>query len=176
MSTSIFETTALDLHTLDEEHAEICRRYEGLEEVILRRGSMHSIHRILAAADSLVHLILLHFTHEEQLLVKFSRYSLQKRHRETNMKIATQLFGIKAELEQGKIAPVFQLLRLGKVWIKEHMHLESEGGECEGSIDKERFFFVRRALVDHPSAITGNAAGYDHPSYRLWHATPEHNR
>jgi hemerythrin len=143
MSTAIFETTVIDLRNLDEEHAEIHRRYEGLEKEILRRGGMHSICRVLAAADSLVHLILLHFTHEKQLLVKLSLYSLLKRHRETNMKIATQLFGIKTDLEQGKTAPVFQLLRLSKVWIKEHMHIESEWGECEDSIDKDRFF--RRA-------------------------------
>ena len=31
MSTSIFETTAIDLRDLDEEHSEIRRRYEGLE-------------------------------------------------------------------------------------------------------------------------------------------------
>lgn len=162
MST-IFETTAIDLRNLDEEHAEIRHRYEGLEKEILRRGGMHSICRVLAAADSLAHLILLHFTHEEQLLVRLSRYRFLKRHRETNMKITTQLFGIKAELEQGKVAPVFQLLRLSKLWIEVHMHLKSERGECEDSIDKDNFFFVRRALLNHPSAVTENAAGYGRP-------------
>jgi hemerythrin len=156
MSTSIFETTAIDLRNLDEEHAEICRRYEGLEEVILRQGSMHSIHRILAAADSLAQMMLLHFTHEEQFLLKLPLSShLRKKLSDANMEVTDQLSGIKAELEQGKIAPVFQLLRLSKVWIKEHVHLESEGGECESFIEKDRPFLVRRALVDHPSAITG---------------------
>ena len=89
--------------------------------------------------------------------MNLSRHSLLKRHRETNTKIATQLLGIKAELEQGKVAPVFQLLRLSKVWIEEHMHLESEW-ECEDSAEKDKFSFVRRALVNHPSAITVSAA------------------
>ena len=68
---------------------------------------MHSIHRILAAAESLVHLILLHFTHEEQLLVKLSLSShLRKKLSDANMEFTDQFIGIKAELEQGKIAPV----------------------------------------------------------------------
>jgi len=185
MSTSIFETPAFDLPDLDEEHAKICRRFEELDEVILRPGSMHSIHGILAAADNLVHMILLHFTHEEQVLVKLSRHSLQNRQRETKTKIVKQLSGIRAELEQGKIAAVFQLLRLSKVWIEEHIRPASEGGERERLSKKRSRFSVRCALVDHPAAITGNTASHDHPSHRLWHAqgrvqrslqaAPEHN-
>ena len=145
MSTSIFETTAMDLRNLNEEHAEICRRYEGLDEAVLRQGSMHSICRILAAADSLVYLMLLHFAHEEKLLAKFSRYSILKLHRETNTKISTQLFDIKAELEQGKVSPVFQLLRLTKVWMKEHMNLENV--ECTALIKEENPFWARPSVV-----------------------------
>jgi hemerythrin len=145
-SMKMFETNAFDLRNLDEEHAEIRRRYEGLDEVILRQGSMHRIHRILAAADNLANLMLLHFTHEGLFLVKFSRYSPLKGHRQSNMKIATQLFDIKAELEQGKVAPVFQLLRLTKVWMKEHVHLENV--ENTGLIEQENPFWARPAVVD----------------------------
>jgi hypothetical protein len=66
------------------------------------------------------------------------------------------------------------------------MHLESEGGERRSPGEKQSLLSARRALVDHPSAITGNTAGYDYPSHRLWHAhvrrqyslhaAPEHNR
>lgn len=144
MSTSarIFETAAFELRNLDEEHAEIRCRYVGLKKVIQRGEGML---RILTAADNLVRLILLHLNHEEQLLVKLSRSCLQRRQREAKMKIATQLFGIEAELEQGNVAAVFRLLRLGRVWMKEHMHLESEEIECEGLTEKEKPFFVRRA-------------------------------
>jgi hemerythrin len=139
-----FETNALDLRHLDAEHAEICRRYEGLDGLILRQGSMHGISRILAAAGTLLHLMLLHFTHEEQLLVVFSSDGLLQRHRETSMKIATRLFDIKAELEQGKVAPVFRLLRLTKVWMNEHMNLENL--EYAGLIEEDAFWACPAAV------------------------------
>jgi hemerythrin len=149
MSAFIFETPAFGLRNPDKEHADICRRFEELEAVILRPGSMHSIHRILAAADNLVQMILLHFTHEEQLPIKLSRYSLQRKQRETKIKITTQLSGIKAELEQGKVTAVFQLLRLSKFWIKEQIHLESEGDECEEAATQHTSFRYTGVLHDN---------------------------
>jgi hemerythrin len=142
----MFETNAVDLRLLDKEHAEICRHYEGLDEVVLRQGSMHSISRILASAHSLVYLMLLHFTHEEQLLEKVSRYSLLQRHRKTSMEIATQLFGIRAELDRGKVAPVFQLLRLTKGWMEEHLYLETV--ECTSPIEEENPFWARPVVIE----------------------------
>lgn len=78
--------------------------------------------------------------------MKFSRYSLLKKHRQTNMKIATQLSDIKAALEQANVAPVFQLLRLTKVWMKEHTVLENV--ESTGLIEEENPFWARPAVVD----------------------------
>jgi hypothetical protein len=121
---------------------EICRRYEGLDREILRQGSMHGISRILAAANDLVYLMLVHFTHEEQLLVKFSRDTLLLRHRATSMKFAP----IKAELEQGKVAPIFQLLRLTKV-LDGRAH-ESGGPGVYRPIEEENPFGPRPAVVD----------------------------
>jgi hemerythrin len=149
-STRMFETNALDLRILDEEHAEIRRRYTELEEAILRgRG----LPRILEAADSLVQVMLLHFTHEEQFLVKLS-LSSGLLHRDANIEVTAQLFGIEAGLEQGKAAAVFLLLRLGRFWMKEHMHREPVEFECETLI-QEKPFLVRRALVDSPASIAG---------------------
>ena len=165
MSTSMFETSASDLRNLDEEHAEIRRRYQGLERAILRGGGMP---RILAAADNFVQMMLLHFTHEEHFLVKLSLGDLQTRHREAKIKVATQLFDIEAELEQGKAAAVFQLLRLGKVWMKEHMDLENEEIEREDLIDEERHFLARRVLMDNLAAPAPR--GLSHPSPQLQHA------
>jgi hemerythrin len=127
-SMRMFETNALDVRNLAEEHVEIRRRYTGLEKVILRGREMP---RILKAADSLVQMMLQHFTHEEQLLLKLSLSSrLRKRLREANMEVTARLNGIEVGLEQGKTAAVFHLLRLGRFWMKEHMHLESVESEC----------------------------------------------
>ena len=152
-STRMFETNAFDLRNLDEEHAKICRRYTGLEKAILRgRG----LPRILEAADNLVEMMLLHFAHEEQFLMKLSLCSrLQERHRDANIEVTAKLFGIEAGLKQGNPAAVFHLLRLGRFWMKEHMHLESDEFECEGLIEEERPRLVRHALVDSPASIAG---------------------
>jgi hemerythrin len=149
----MFETNAIDLRNLDEEHAKIRRRYTGLEKAILRgRG----LPRVLEAADNLVEMMLLHFAHEEQFLVKlFLGSRIQERHRDANIEVTAKLFGIEAGLKQGNPAAVFHLLRLGRFWMKEHMYLESDEFECEGLIEEERPFIVRRALVDSPASIAG---------------------
>jgi hemerythrin len=137
-STRIIEPSAFDLRKLDEEHAEICRRYTGLEETILRgRG----LPRILEAANSLVQMMLLHFTHEEQFLERLSLSSFQ-RQRDANIEITAQLFDIEVGLEHSRVASVFQSLLLGRVWIKEHMRLESEEFKCEDLIEAGRPFLV----------------------------------
>ncbi len=160
------ETNALDLHHLIQEHVEIRRCYRGLEKVILRARSMR---RILAAADNLVQMILLHFTHEEQYFVKLSLPGLRESHREANREIKSKLSDIEAELEQGKPANILQLLRLGKVWIKEHMHLENEEVECETLIKEEdRPFLVHRALA--PATVAKKTENHDHQLPRLQNA------
>jgi hemerythrin len=153
----MFETNAFDLRHLDEEHAEILRRYTGLEKAILcGRGWP----RILEAADSLVQKMLLHLAHEKQFLVKLSLSSrLQAKHRKANTEVTTQLFGIDAGLEREETSAVFLLLRLGRVWMKEHMHLESI--ECKGLTEEKSPYLVRRAVVDHRAKF-GNRGGQDH--------------
>jgi hemerythrin len=127
-STRMFDTNAMDVRQLDEEHTEIRRRYTGIENAILRGREMPCI---LKAASSLVHMMLLHFTHEEQLLIKLSVSSdLRKKLSNANLEVTGQLIGIEEGLEQGKAAAVFHLLRLGRFWMKEHMHLESVVSEC----------------------------------------------
>jgi hemerythrin len=148
----VFETNAFDLANLEEEHDEIRRRYAGLEKTILRGLGQA---RILEAANSLVEMMLLHFTHEDQFLVKPSFSKFQQRHRDANIEVTAQLFGIETGLAQGKIATVFQLLLLGRVWIKEHMHLEQDEFECETLIPARSPFLVR-------SAIPGRTKGHDH--------------
>ena len=124
----MFETIAFDVRNLDEEHTEIRRRYTGLEKAILRGREMPGI---LKAANSLVQMMLLHFTHEEQLLLKLSFSShLRKKLSDANMEITDQLIGIEEGLEQENTAAVFHLLRLGRFWMKEHMHLESVESIC----------------------------------------------
>jgi hypothetical protein len=100
--------------------------------------------------------------------VKLALGDLQTRHREAKIKIAAQLFDIEAELGQGRASAVFQLLRLGKVWMKEHMDLENEEIEREDLMDEERHFLARRVLMDHLAATAPRAPG--HPSTQLQHA------
>jgi hemerythrin len=138
--------SALDLGNLDGEHSEIRLRYRELESVILRGAASP---RILGAANSLAQMMLLHFTHEDQFLEKLSASSFQKRHRDANVELTAQLFGIEAGLEQAKTAAVFQLLLLGRVWMKEHLGMETEEFECEALIEKESPFLVSGALVAH---------------------------
>jgi len=164
-STRVLEKNAFDLGLLDREHAEIRRRYVELENAILRGLGLP---RILEAANSLVQMILLHFTHEERFLAALSLSNLQKRHRDANIEVTAQLFGIEAGLEQAKTAAVFQLLLLGRVWMKEHMHLESDQFECE--TEEVRPFSLRGALVDHRSAFAANTGGHAHPLHRLRHS------
>jgi hemerythrin len=126
--TRMFETKALDVRNLDEEHTEIRRRYTGLEKAILRGREMPSI---LKAANSLVQMMFLHFTHEEQLLLRLSLSShLRKKLGEANMEVTDRLIGIEEGLEQGNTAAVFHLLRLGRFWMKEHLHMESIESIC----------------------------------------------
>lgn len=152
-STNIFETNAFELRNLDEEHSEIRRSYAGLEKAILSgRGMSH----VLTAADGLVQMMLRHFTHEEQFLLKLPLSSrLRQSHRNANIEVTDKLFGIETGLKQGKTASVFHLLRLGRLWMNDHMHLESQEFECGSLTKRERPFLVRRALVDHPASIAG---------------------
>jgi len=167
-STRKLETNAFDLRNLDEEHAEIRRRYSDLEKAILRGRALPGI---LEAADSLVQMMLLHFTHEEQFLLKLSLSTRrQQEHRDANIKVTVQLFDIEAGLEQGEIATVLRLLLLARDWMKEHMQLESAEFECEGLIEETRPFLVRRAPADHQAAIAGSTGAPDHQSHRMRHA------
>lgn len=97
-STKTLDTNAIDLRNLDEEHAEICRRYTELEKSIVGRRVLP---RILDASASLVQIMLLHLEHEEQFLAQLSLANLEKRQRDANFEVIAQLFGIEAGLEQG---------------------------------------------------------------------------
>ncbi len=128
-----------ELRNLDGEHREIRHRYTELERAIVcGRG----LPRILEAAGSLVRMMLLHFTHEEQFLAKLSLPIIQKRHCKAGQEVTAQISSIESGLEQEKVAAVFLLLLLGKSWIKEHMNLESEEFECDGLIEEDRLFLV----------------------------------
>jgi len=149
----MFETTAFDLRNLDREHAEIGRRYVGLEKVILRGGGML---RILAAADSLVQMMLLHFTHEEQFLLKLAvSRRIQEIQHDANVAVTAKLMSIEAELELGSTDGVLHLLRLGKDWMREHMNLEDEEFKRGELARDPKIFLVRRAFGDHPVARAG---------------------
>jgi hemerythrin len=145
-STKVFEPSTFDLHKLDEEHAEIRRRYTGLEQAILHGQGLSGI---LDAANSFEQMMLLHFIHEERFLERLSLSSLQ-RHRDANIEITAQLFDIEVGLEQHKVAAVFQLLLLGRVWIREHMGLESEEFQSEDLIEVGRPFLVPPPSVSRP--------------------------
>jgi len=110
------------LHRLDQQHAEIRETYQSLEEAILAGQGMAGI---AEAADSLVQMILLHFSHEELFLEKLS-FPILQRQRSANAEITAQLFAIEDGLRQEKPAAVFQLLLLIHDWIKEHMQRECE--------------------------------------------------
>lgn len=163
-STRVFEKNALALLHLDAEHSEIRRRYTGLEKAILSGTGMPCI---LATAKNLVQIMLLHFIHEEQFLAELSLVNIQNRHSDANIEITAQLFSIEAELEQGKTATLFQLLLLGRAWMKEHMQLEGEEFECDGLIEGEKPFLVPRS---HPAENTGNTGEHNRLSHRLQHA------
>ena len=120
--TRVFEPNIFCLHRLDQQHAEIRATYQSLEEAILAGQGMAGI---VEAADSLVQMILLHFSHEELFLEKLSLPILQ-RQRGANAEIIAQLFEIEDGLRQEKTAAVFQLLILVHDWIKEHMQRECE--------------------------------------------------
>jgi hemerythrin len=123
--TRIFETNASELRNLDKEHAEIGRRYTGLEKVIVRGQGLP---RILEAADSLVQIMFLHLAHEEEFLSNLPLNSrFQERHRDASIEVTARLFGIEAGLQQGQVAAVFHLLRIVRFWMKEHMELEIDG-------------------------------------------------
>ena len=128
MTTSIkaFDNASA-LQSLNEEHAEISRRYTRLESTI-RLG--RTLGGIVEAANGLVQMVLLHFVHEEQFLEKLSLPSFP-RQRDANIEITALLFDIETGLEQGKAGTLSLLLLLGKVWMKEHMQLECEQFVCE---------------------------------------------
>jgi hemerythrin len=139
------------LRNLDDEHTEIRCCYGGLEKTILcGRGLPH----ILAAADRLVKMMLLHLSHEEQLLVKLALSGdLLERHRNSKIEVTSKLFSIETGLKQGSTASVFHLLRLGRFWMKEHMDQENEEFQCEALIRKERT--SSRVPGHHRAAVAG---------------------
>ena len=139
-STRVLETDALDVASLDGEHSEIRCRYAGLEKAILHGLGQPAM---LDAASRLVQTMLLHFTHEEQFHGKLGLSPrIQERHRNANIEVTVQLFEIEAGLEQRKSASIFQLLLLGRIWMKEHMHQESDGFECEPLLEGTGAFLV----------------------------------
>jgi len=153
--TRVAETNAFILSSLDEEHAEICRRYVALEKAILDR---QGVSRTLEASDSLVQMILLHLAHEEEFTAKLPLLSHHERHRDTNIDTTVQLFGIEAGLQEGKTAAVLQLLLLGRLWMKEHMHLESSEFECEALSEQKSPFLVRGQRAGHLAARSPHAS------------------
>jgi hemerythrin len=120
--TRVFEPNVFCLHRLDQQHAQIREIYHSLEQAIMLGQGMPGI---LDIADSLVQMMFLHFGDEERFLEGLSRPILQ-RQRRANMDLARQLSEIEDGLKQGKWAAVFQSLRLGKAWIKEHTQRECE--------------------------------------------------
>jgi hypothetical protein len=138
-ATRMFGTNPMD---------QIRRRYTGLEAAILcERG----LPRILEAADSLVRMMMLHLTYEEQFLIA------QQNHCESKLEAAPELFRIEAGLKQQELAAVFHLLRLGRFWMKEHRHRESAQSGCKTGPEKEQTVMVRSALVNPLPATTENA-------------------
>jgi hemerythrin len=118
--TRVFEPNVFCLRSLDQQHCEIRRTYQELEEAILLGQKMPGI---VEAADRLVQMILQHFGHEEKFLGKLSLAMLE-RQRSANIEVTLQLFEIEDGLREQKPAAVFQLLLLGNDWIKEHMQRE----------------------------------------------------
>jgi hemerythrin len=141
---------AFQLGNLDEEHAEIRGRYAELEKAILGRLG---VPRMLEASNGLVQMILLHLTHEEEFIAKLPHFRLHQRHRDANVDVTVQLFAIEAGLQEGKTASVLQLLLLCRVWMKEHMHMESGEFECESLIEQKSPFLVRGQRVANLAAI-----------------------
>jgi hypothetical protein len=142
----------------------------ALEKTILRGLGLP---RILEAANSVVQTMLLHFIHEEQFIGEFALSKFQQRQRDADIEVIAQLFAIEDGIEQAKAAAVFQLLLLGRVWIKEHMHLESGEFECE-SLKEESPFLLREAFADDLPAIA-KTGSHDHrlPGLRHLHLSGE---
>lgn len=154
-STRVLETHVPDVASLDGEHAEIRRHYAGLEKAILRGLGLPAM---LDAASSLVQTMLLHFTHEEQFHGKIGLSNrIQERHRDANIEVTAQLFEIEAGLGQRRSASVLQLLLLGRVWMKEHMHQESDGFECEPLIQGTGTFLVQ-SQQSRPALLGGQVS------------------
>ena len=114
VTTRVFKPNIFSLHRLDQEHADIQLNYQSLEEAILLGQGVPGI---LEAANRLVQMILLHFTHEERFLGKLSLPILQKQ-RNANGEVTAQLFEIEDGLRQEKLAAVFQLLLLARPGLK----------------------------------------------------------
>jgi hemerythrin len=111
----------VELDILAEEHSHIRCRLAELDEVILQaQGSP----RILEAARELVWLLLLHFTHEAELLEKISLPALAEQPRAVK-KMMDEVVRIEAGLRVGEAHAALRLRGLCKGWIQEHMHMES---------------------------------------------------
>ncbi len=111
----------VELEILAEEHSHIHCRLAELDEVILQaQGSP----RILEAARELVWLLLLHFTHEAELLEKISLPALAEQRRAVK-KMMDEVVRIEAGLRMDEAHAALQLRGLCKGWIEEHMHMES---------------------------------------------------
>jgi hemerythrin len=136
----IFEPEVLRLRVLDEEHAEIERRYVVLEAEILSGRGMPSM---VKAAENLVEAMLQHFAQEEQFLETISRLVLL-RHLKANAKTTVQLLDIEDGLRQEKPSAVLQLLLLVKVWLYWHTWTESIDFECGAPVPARRHGILAR--------------------------------
>ena len=94
----------------------------ALDEAIVRgRG----LPQILAAAEDLTQLLLLHFIHEVQFLEKVS-FSVLKDHRRVEMEIMAGIGEIDTGLRRRELSAALRLRTLCKEWIHGHMYMESE--------------------------------------------------
>jgi len=106
------------LNRLTNEHAEIQRGFALLDESITRgRG----LEQILAAAESLTHLIMLHFVHETQFLEKVSPAMLGL-HRRAKEELMTEIADVDLGLLRREQAAAMQLRNLWKIWRRDHIY------------------------------------------------------
>ncbi len=126
------------LGVLDEEHADIQRRYVRLNRAILETNSLV---RIRVAAELLAEVILLHLLHEEELLRKMS-FPFLREHRDTQTEMMSELFKIELDLSRNETRAPMRLRDLCREWMNEHVHVERReleiavlaGGNQLGSI------------------------------------------
>jgi len=110
---------AVGYDKIDQQHAELIRRFNRLEEACLAQSGRDEVLELL---DFLDHYVMEHFTEEERLMLN-ARYPQIMDHQQEHLELITKLRKFKRQMHEFDLSPglVAEVSRTMFQWIVDHI-------------------------------------------------------